>query len=131
MAAGFIASLTFLLIDLYKTDHELQLGIWKYILAGAMLGLSLLMISDVRYPSFKKVGWKTRGTLGAIVIALLLVFATIQFRYVMPVVLFSLFLLYGFIRPWVSQKLRKEIEVETDVDDDPAQTPADEAQKAP
>ena len=114
MAAGFIASLTFLLIDLYKSDHELQLGIWKYILASAMLGLSLLMISDVRYPSFKKVDWKTRGTLGAIVIALLLVFATVQFRYVMPVVLFSLFLLYGFIRPWVSQKLRKEIEVETD-----------------
>lgn len=114
MAAGFIASLTFLLIDLYKSDHELQLGIWKYILASAMLGLSLLMISDVRYPSFKRVDWKTRGTLGAIVIALLLVFATVQFRYVMPVVLFSLFLLYGFIRPWVSQKLRKEIEVETD-----------------
>lgn len=118
MAAGFIASLTFLLIDLYENDH--QLGLWKYILAGAMLGLSLLMISDVRYPSFKKVGWNTRGTLGAIVIALLLVFATVQFRYVMPVALFSLFLLYGFIRPWVSQKLRKEIEVETDPDDEPA-----------
>ncbi|MEO5914147.1 MAG: CDP-diacylglycerol--serine O-phosphatidyltransferase [Luteolibacter sp.] len=124
MAAGFIASLTFLLIDLYKSDHELQLGIWKYILASAMLGLSLLMISDVRYPSFKRVDWKTRGTLGAIVIALLLVFATVQFRYVMPVVLFSLFLLYGFIRPWVSQKLRKEIEVETD--DEPSATLPDE-----
>ena len=117
MAGGFIAWLTFLLIDLYKNDHEL--GMWKYILAGAMLGLSLLMISDVRYPSFKKVGWNTRGTLGAILCALLLVFATVQFRYVMPVVLFSLFLLYGFIRPWVSQKLRKEIEVETDPDDEP------------
>lgn len=116
MAAGFIASLTFLLIDLYKNDHEI--GMWKYILAGAMLGLSLLMISDVRYPSFKKVDWRTRGTLGAIVIAVLLVFAVVQFRYVMPVVLFSLFLLYGFIRPWVSQKLRKEIEVETDPDDE-------------
>ncbi len=114
MAAGFIASLTFLLIDLHKNDHEL--GMWKYILAGAMLGLSLLMISDVRYPSFKKVGWKTRGTLGAIVIAVLLVFAIVLFRYVMPVVLFSIYLLYGFIRPWVSQKLRKEIEVETDTE---------------
>ncbi|HEX7261990.1 MAG TPA: CDP-diacylglycerol--serine O-phosphatidyltransferase [Luteolibacter sp.] len=114
MAAGFIASVTFLLIDLYKNDHEL--GLWKYILAGAMLGLSLLMISDVRYPSFKKVGWKTRGTLGAIVIAVLVVFAIVQFRYVMPVVLFSIYLLYGFIRPWVSQKLRKEIEVETDAE---------------
>jgi CDP-diacylglycerol---serine O-phosphatidyltransferase len=116
MAAGFIASLTFLLIDLYKNDHEL--GAWKYILAGAMLGLSLLMISDVRYPSFKKVGFNTRGTFGAIVAAVLLGFLIVQFRYVMPVVLFSMFLLYGFVRPWVSQKLRKEIEVETDMEDE-------------
>jgi CDP-diacylglycerol--serine O-phosphatidyltransferase len=114
MAAGFIASLTFLLIDLYKNDHEL--GPWKYILASAMLGLSLLMISDVRYPSFKKVGFNTRGTLGAIVITLMLVFATVQFRYVMPVVLFSIFLLYGFVRPWISQRLRKGLEVEDDED---------------
>lgn len=117
MAAGFIASLTFLLIDLYKNDHEI--GMWKYILAGAMLGVSLLMISDVRYPSFKKVGWNTKGTFGAIVIAVLLVFCIVQFRYIMPVALFSIFLLYGFVRPWVSQKLRKEIEVDED-DEDPA-----------
>ena len=127
MAAGFIASLTFLLIDLYqKNDKDLDLGAWKYILAGAMLGLSLLMISDIRYPSFKKVDWRTRGTLGAIVIAVLLIFATIQFRYVMPVVLFSAFLLYGFIRPWISQRLRKEIEVENDGDED---SPADQTKE--
>ena len=124
MAAGFIASVTFLIIDLHENDHEL--GFWKYVLAGAMLGLSLLMISDVRYPSFKKVDWKTRGTLGAIVIAMLLVFATVLFRYVMPVVLFSLFLLYGLVRPWISQKLRKEIEVEVDTEDESGTPPAED-----
>ena len=117
MAAGFIASLTFLIIDLHRNDHELRF--WKYVLAGAMLGLSLLMISDIRYPSFKKVGWKTRGTLPAIVIAVLLLYITVQFRYVMPVVLFSAYLLYGMIRPWLSLKMRKEIEVDTD-DETPA-----------
>jgi CDP-diacylglycerol--serine O-phosphatidyltransferase len=116
MAAGFIASLTFLLIDLYQNDHELKM--WKYVLAGAMLGLSLLMISDIRYPSFKKVDWKTRGTLGAIVIAVLVIFFTVQFRYVMPVVLFSLYLIYGMVRPFISQKMRREIEVEADAADD-------------
>jgi CDP-diacylglycerol--serine O-phosphatidyltransferase len=120
MAAGFIASLTFLLIDLYQNDHELKM--WKYLLAGAMLGLSLLMISDIRYPSFKKVDWKTRGTLGAIVIAVLLIFFTVQFRYVMPVVLFSLYLVYGMVRPFISQKMRREIEVEPDNSDD-SETP--------
>ena len=118
MAAGFIASVTFFLIDLYKNDHEL--GMWKYILAGAMLGLSLLMISDIRYPSFKKVGFRTRGTFGAIVIAVLVIYVTVQFRYVMPVVLFSIYLLYGMIRPWISQRLRKEIEVEIDAEEESA-----------
>ena len=117
MAAGFIASITFLLIDLYQNDHEL--GVWKFVLAGAMLGLSLLMISDIRYPSFKKVGWRTRGTLGAIVIAMLLLYITVQFRYVMPVVLFSLYLLYGMIRPWISHRMRTEIEVESQPDEEP------------
>ena len=121
MAAGFIASLTFLLIDLHQNDHELRF--WKYVLGGAMLGLSLLMISDVRYPSFKRVDWRTRGTLGAIVIAVLLIFITVQFRFVMPVVVFSAYLVYGMIRPWLSQKMRKEIEAESDaLDDEPEDT---------
>ena len=54
MAAGFIASLTFLIIDIYENDRAL--GPWIYVLAGAMLGISMLMISDVRYPSFKRIG---------------------------------------------------------------------------
>jgi len=116
MAAGFIASITFLLIDLYQNDHELKY--WKYVLAGAMLGLSLLMISDIRYPSFKKVGWRTRGTLPAILIAIVVLFVVVQFRYVMPVALFSIYLLYGMVRPWISQKMRKEIEVESESDDE-------------
>ena len=128
MAAGFIASLTFLLIDLYQNDHEL--GVWKFVLAGAMLGISLLMISDIRYPSFKKVGWRTRGTLGAILIAVLLLYITVQFRFVMPVVLFSVYLLYGMVRPWISHRMRKEIEVESENDDEsdpPASQPDDSA----
>jgi len=121
MAAGFIASLTFLLNDFYQGDREL--GIWKFVLAGAMLGLSWLMVSDIRYPSFKKVGWKTRGTLGAIVLAVVLIFLTIQFRYVMPVVLFSAYLIYGLVRPFVSQRLRREIEIEQDPEDETPSAP--------
>jgi CDP-diacylglycerol--serine O-phosphatidyltransferase len=117
MAAGFIASLTFLIIDLYKNDHEV--GPWKYVLAAVMLFLSWLMISDVRYPSFKTVDWKTRGTYTAILLAVVFVFVTVQFRYVMPVVLFSSYLVYGFIRPWLSLRMRKEIEVYSEQEDAP------------
>lgn len=121
MAAGFIASLTFLLNDFYQGDREL--GAWKFVLAGAMLGLSWLMVSDVRYPSFKKVGWKTRGTLGAIVAAVVLIFLTIRFHYVMPVILFSAYLIYGLIRPFVSQRLRREIEIEQEPEEEPPGAP--------
>jgi len=121
MAAGFIASLTFLIIDLYENDHEV--GPWKYVLAAVMLGLSWLMISDVRYPSFKTIGWKTRGTYTAILLAVVLLFVTVQFRYVMPVVLFSSYLVYGFIRPWLSQRMLKEIEVYSPPDETPEQPP--------
>ena len=117
MAAGFIASLTFLIIDLYKNDHEV--GPWKYVLAAVMLFLSWLMISDVRYPSFKTVDWKARGTYTAILLAVVFVFVTVQFRYVMPVVLFSSYLVYGFIRPWLSLRMRKEIEVYSEPEDTP------------
>lgn len=112
MAAGFIASLTFLIVDLYKNDHEV--GPWKFVLAGVMLGLSWLMISDVRYPSFKTVDWRTRGTLSAILVAVIILVVTVQFRFVMPVVLFSSYLFYGLVRPWISQRWRKEIEVYAD-----------------
>ncbi len=122
MAAGFIASLTFLIIDLYKNDHEV--GPWKYVLAGAMLFLSWLMISDVRYPSFKTVDWKTRGSLTTIVFALVLIFVTIRFRYIMPVVLFSSYLVYGFIRPWISQRWRKGIEDFSEKTEDETEPPS-------
>jgi CDP-diacylglycerol--serine O-phosphatidyltransferase len=118
MAAGFIASLTFLIIQIYENDREL--GAWKYALAGAMLGLSWLMISDVRYPSFKKVGWRTRGTLGALVIAAVILVMAVKFRYIVPVVVFSAYLLYGMVRPWLSQTWRKGIEVEEGDEDEDA-----------
>ena len=108
MAAGFITSLTFLIIYLNNNDHNI--GAWKYLLAGAMLMLSILMISNVRYPSFKKVGWKTKGSPLAIVIVVLVLVATVKFYWVMPVVLFSIYLLYGLaVRPFLPKRVLEEI----------------------
>ena len=122
MAAGFISSLTFLVIYFNQNDREL--GAWKYLLAGAMLGLSVLMISNVRYPSFReKVGWKTRATPLVIVGASVLLLVTIQFRYVMPVILFSAYLLYGLaIRPFLPKRVRDELE---DVDSEESESEQD------
>ena len=107
MAAGFIASLTFLII--YFHDNDRELGAWNWVMAGAMLGLSFLMISDIRYPSFKKVGWITskhpppcsrndfRGRHDCI------------FQ-VLPAVWFSAYLIYGLVRPVLSAKRRQAVE---------------------
>ncbi|MGB6221875.1 CDP-diacylglycerol--serine O-phosphatidyltransferase [Haloferula sp.] len=117
MAAGFITSLTFLIIYLNNNDHNI--GAWKYLLAGAMLGLSILMISDVRYPSFKKVGWKTKGTPLMIVVAVVILVATVMFYWVMPVILFSVYLLYGLaVRPFLPKRVMEEIGDDPTIEDD-------------
>jgi CDP-diacylglycerol--serine O-phosphatidyltransferase len=106
MAAGFIASLTVLLMNLYQNDH--QIGYWRYVLAGSMLGISLLMISNIPYPSFKKINLRTRGTLGAIIGSVLLIYATVHFRYEMPVILFSIYLAFGMTRHlWLAKNKKK------------------------
>jgi len=96
-----------------------------------MLALSWLMISNVRYPSFKKVDWRTRGNLGAIVLVAVLIVMTVQFRYVMPVVIFSAYLIYGLVRPWVSQRWRREIEVEQEPEEETPATLAPPADDLP
>ena len=112
MAAGFISSLTYLVI--YFNDTDRNLGAWKYVLAGAMFALSILMVSNVRYPSFKKIGWRTRGTPLVIVVAAAVLFTTVRFHHVMPAVLFSAYLLYGLaVRPFLSPRVQREIEAET------------------
>lgn len=118
MAAGFIASLTMLIINVYENDK--LIGPWKYILAAAMFGLSFLMMSKVRYPSFKKVDFKTRGSLWTVMGAALALVLVVRFRYLGPVVLFGAYLVYGLVRPLISKRLQKDIE--WDDDDEPENT---------
>ncbi len=119
MAAGFIASITFLLIDFSKNEPGNDLGFWNYVLGATMLGLSALMISNLKYPSFKKIDLQTKGTFlsiiaGAIIIVLLLNENT---RWYTPTIIFSLYLLYGLIRPLLSKNWRQNIEHLIDSDE--------------
>ena len=108
MAAGFIASLTFLIIHAYQTDRDL--GAWNYVLAVLMLALSALMISDVRYPSFKRIDWKTRANLPTLLIGTLALAALIRYYWILPAVFFTAYLLYGLVRPLISARWRREVE---------------------
>lgn len=116
-AAGVISSITLLLLWLDSNDREI--GQWKYALAVLMVVLSLLMVSNIEYPSFKSVNFRTRRSfdwvLGLIV---LLIFSVKNWQW-MPSVLFVSYLAYGLVRPWISRRWRKEIEIEDEVPEDP------------
>ena len=108
MAAGTIAALTIFLI--WLAEGERELGPWKYILAGLMVGLALLMMSHIRYPSFKKVNWRSRASLPWVALIFLVLVVTVRFYEWMPALLCVLYITYGFVRPWISQRMRAEIE---------------------
>jgi len=121
-AAGLVASLTLLIIHI--SEKEKTLGKWKYALAVVLVFLSAMMVSTVKYPSFKSLGLRSTNTfvkaiLGALVIGLLLINWRLLFPYVLPA-FFTLYLVYGFIRPRISRKVRYEIE-EEDEDEPPSE----------
>ncbi len=120
-AAALVASLTLLIIQL--NEKERSLGSWKYLLAVVMLFLSAMMVSTVKYPSFKSLGLRYRSTFlkaigAALFLGLILVLQEKILYYVLPA-FFTAYLLYGFIRPRISRKVRREIEEEEEDDDQP------------
>lgn len=116
MAAGAIVSTMFLIIHMYRT--EVDLGWLKYFLAIAMVGISILMMSRVMYPSFKHINFNTKGTLVTLVVVPFVGIALINFPWVMPAVLFCIYLLYGLIRPWIAKKWQAWLEARDMNDDD-------------
>ena len=111
-AAGLIASLT--LFMLWLEEGAREIGHWKYILPALLLFLSFMMFSRVRYPSFKGLGWRSQRSLPQfLLIIMVLIFSALNYQW-MPALLFILFLIYGFVRPFISRAWRKEIEEEED-----------------
>jgi CDP-diacylglycerol--serine O-phosphatidyltransferase len=114
-AAGVIASVTLLLIDpKAKARDFFELGAWKWVLPGLMILLSFLMVSKLRYPSFKGLSWKTKRSVPYFIAVVFVVVLITRLPYVMPSVLFVGYLFYGLIRPWVKREWRREIEEDPD-----------------
>jgi len=115
-AAGLVSSLTLLIIQFREEDRSL--GNWKYLLAVVLVFLSAMMVSTVRYPSFKSLGLRSTSTfakaiVGALFVGSLLVLGELILYYVLPA-FFTLYLVYGFIRPRISRRVRREIEEDED-----------------
>jgi len=109
-AAGVISSVT--LFILWWEGKDRELGSWRYLLLALMIFLSFMMFSRFKYPSFKALNWHTKGSIQLFVcILLLLIFTAINYVW-MPAVIFITYLLYGFLRPFLSLRMRREIEEE-------------------
>jgi len=121
-AAGLVASLTLFIIKL--NEKEKDLGHLAYLLPVVLVFLSAMMVSEVRYPSFKSLGLRSPTTFlkvvtGALFLGLLLILREKIIYYVLPF-FFTAYLVYGFVRPHISRAWRKEIEEDEDEDEDGA-----------
>jgi len=110
-AAGLIASITFFMLWWFG-EKEHDIGRWKWVLPPLMLFLSVMMFTRLRYPSFKAITWRTTRSLPRFAAIILILFFTALNYEWMPAILFLTYLLYGFLRPWVSKRWRREIEEE-------------------
>lgn len=115
-AAGLVASLTLFLM--WVDEKNFPTGNWRFALPVILVFLSMMMVSEVKYPSFKKLDLHATRPFTKIVIFTILVGLILVLRgLILPIILpliFTLYLAYGFIRPRISRKMRKEIEDEDD-----------------
>ena len=120
-AAGLVSSLTLFMI--WWDEKEFAQANWRFALPVIMLLLSLMMVSEVKYPTFKKLDLKATRTFTKTLIAILCFGAVLILKekilyWALPL-FFTSYLVYGFIRPHVSRKVRYEI-ADDDDDDEPS-----------
>jgi CDP-diacylglycerol--serine O-phosphatidyltransferase len=86
--------------------------------AFVLMFVSAMMVSTVKYPSFKSLGLRSTSTFAKAIVAamclgLIVVWWKTILYYVLPA-FFTAYLVYGFIRPRISRRIRHEIEEEDD-----------------
>jgi CDP-diacylglycerol--serine O-phosphatidyltransferase len=116
-AAGLIASLTIFI--LWLNEGHKELGAWRYVLLILMLLLSFMMLSEFRYPSFKAMNWRARRSLVWLFAAILVLVCAVNFVEFVPLIIFLSYLIYGLVRPWISQRWQREIEIGAEIEFEP------------
>lgn len=117
-AAGLVASITMFLLLCEQTSRDSGLDFdarkLRWILPIILIFLSVMMVSNVRYPSFKTLNLKSKSPflkmVGAVLfLGMIFIVGKNAVAVILPL-LFTLYLVYGFIRPHISRKRRREIE---------------------
>jgi CDP-diacylglycerol--serine O-phosphatidyltransferase len=119
-AAGLVASLTLFMI--WFNEKDFAKGTSRWALPILMLFLSAMMVSEVKYPTFKTLDLQATRTFTKTLFAILFIGSIVVLRekilvFVLPL-FFTLYLIYGFIRPRISREIRQEIESDDELNDD-------------
>ena len=118
-AAGLVASITLLL--LWLNNDQVEHGLTRWVLPPLLLFLSWMMFSSFKYPSFKNINWRTTRSVPKFLGILGFIWLTVAYYQWMLATIFISYLLYGFLRPFLSRKMKESIEEEVeDEEDEPA-----------
>jgi len=118
-AAGTIASIVLVMAHLMRGDRD-QLDAHRVALLWTilplMLALSWLMVSNIRFPSFKKLSWSARARTRIFVLIIVVCVAGYRFKeYVVPVAFVS-YIAFGIFRHFFVLK-REETDPAPDDED--------------
>lgn len=92
-AAGTVASLVLLLVNLARNDRELrQLTIALPLL---LILVAFLMVSTIRYPSFKQLNWETKTRIRSFVVFVIVVALVVKLREIAIFFIFLGYITYG------------------------------------
>ncbi len=119
-AAGLIASVTLFLMSL--TNDKVEHWIMVWVLPPLLVFLSWMMFSSFTYPSFKNINWRTTRSMPKLLSIVVVILLTVTFYHWMPAVIFVTYLLYGFLRPFLSRKMKASIEEVPEDEDDEEET---------
>ena len=119
-AAGLVASITIFLMWMEREGYlegYLAKGNWKFVLPVLLVFLSIMMVSKVKYPTFKRINLRgsrsfMKMVVAAVCIGLLFTYREKALPIVAPLI-FIVYLVYGFVRPWLPHRARRDIEEDT------------------
>jgi CDP-diacylglycerol--serine O-phosphatidyltransferase len=117
-AAGLVASIT--LFMLWLNNDRMEHSLTKWVLPPLLVFLSWMMFSGFKYPSFKAINWRTTRSVPKFLAIVGIISLTVMYYQWMLAVIFITYLLYGFLRPFLSRKIKEGIEDEIEDDEEPS-----------
>ncbi|HKB91018.1 MAG TPA: CDP-diacylglycerol--serine O-phosphatidyltransferase, partial [Opitutaceae bacterium] len=108
-AAGTVASLVLLLLRLIEQEKALRQ--WALALPFLLLLIACLMVSTVRYPSFKQIDWQTKTRVRTFIFVGGVAVLLIMLQDVAFFFLFLGYIVYGLVRHWQREGRMRKLRV--------------------